>query len=59
MLFVVLAEASVSDSLYIAMVCLLYLFFQIKRQHVLLSAALLKHGNSGPCLSVRSSAVLA
>jgi len=42
-----------------AMVCLLYLLFQIKRMHVLLLAALLKHGPSGPCWSVKSSAVLA
>ena len=39
-------------------VCRFYLLFQRKRQLVLLLAALLKYGNSGPCWSVRSSVVL-
>ena len=40
-------------------VCRFYLLFQRKRQLVLLLAALLKHGNSGPCWTVNSSVVLA
>ena len=41
----------------VRMICRLYFLFQIKRQRVLLLAALLKHGKTGPYWSVSFSAV--